>query len=170
MKIAVTDWIKYHRFQEKPGWCGPAVIQTALLASGIEVSQKVIAKHVYKDWWGSTQQIVFAYLSKYFGGIHFTQNASLSDISHHLDSGHVIIVNWWDDLDKNDKPGGHYSIIGDYDHKSQTVTLIDPSNSRTGIVLLPEKEFTKKWFDTLDVHDKTRVESWMLWLDRDTIL
>ena len=33
--------------QEKSGWCGPAVIQMALLAGGIKKSQKDIAKEVY---------------------------------------------------------------------------------------------------------------------------
>ena len=41
------NWEKLHRFQKKPGWCGPAVIQMVLLAAGIKKTQKEIVKAVY---------------------------------------------------------------------------------------------------------------------------
>ena len=165
MQISLSNWKKFHRFQENPGWCGPAVIQMALLSSGIEKTQKEIAKDVYKEWWGTTQQIMLAYLSKYFRIVNYKHNATFKDVSLHLKKGHVVVLDWWDDIDKEDLPGGHYSIAGDYNYKLKGLTLIDPSNGRIGIWTISDKEFNKKWYDTLDVHDRTRIEGWMLWID-----
>ena len=157
-------WQKFHKFQEKPGWCGPAVIQMILAAAGIEKSQTEIAKNVYKQWWGTPQQIIMAYLSKFFKTVNYKQNATFKDISFHLKKGNFIIVNWWDDLDIN-YPGGHYSIVGGYDGRKKTITLVDPSNTRQGIWERNSLEFNRKWYDTLDVHDRTWIEGWMLWVD-----
>ncbi|MGA3292035.1 MAG: C39 family peptidase [Candidatus Microgenomates bacterium] len=165
MQISIEAWKKYHRFQEKPGFCGPAVIQMVLLACGINKTQVEIARDVYKDWWGTTQQIILAYLSKFFKIVNYKHNATFKDISSHLKNGHIVILDWWDDVDKEDKADGHYSIAGDYDHKLRALTLVDPSNSRPGIWTISDNEFRKKWYDTLDVHDRTWVEGWMLWID-----
>lgn len=162
-QITLSDWKKFQRFQEKPGWCGPAVIQMTLLASGISKTQKEIAKDVYKDWWGTTQQIMLAYLSRFFKIVNYKQDAAFKDISFHLKNGHIVILDWWDDIDKEDEEGGHYSIVSDY--RSGTLTLVDPSNARNGIWTIKGIEFNKKWYDTLDVHDRTWVEGWMLWVD-----
>jgi len=165
MQIPITTWKSYHRYQEKPGWCGPAVIQMALLASGIVKTQKEIAKDVYKDWWGTSQQLILAYLSRFFKIVNYKHDATMKDISLHLKKGHIVILNWWDDIDKDDVGGGHYSIAGDYDYKLKGLTLVDPSNGRPGIWTIDGKEFDKKWYDTLDVHDRTWIEGWMLWID-----
>jgi hypothetical protein len=170
MRIKISDWKKFHKFQENPGWCGPAVIQMTLNASGINKSQKEIAEDVHKDWWGTTQQIMLAYLSRFFKIVNYKQNATFKDVSLHLKNGHIVILDWWDDIDKEDEPGGHYSIAGDYDYKSRSLTLVDPANGRQGIWTISDKEFNKKWYDTLDVHDRTWVEGWMLWVDPKTIL
>ena len=61
--------------------------------------------------------------------------------------------------------GGHYSIVGDYDSKLKNLTLVDPTNERDGIWTIKASEFNKRWYDTLDVHDRTWVEGWMLWVD-----
>lgn len=159
-----TNWKKYHRFQDKPGWCGPAVIQMVLAKTGIEKSQVEIAKDVYKKWWGTPQQMVLAYLSQFFKIVNYKQNAVFRDLSFHLKKGNIIIVNWWDDLD-GASPEGHYSIVADYNSRLKTITLVDPTNTRKGIWTIKASEFNKRWYDTLDIHDRTWVEGWMLWVD-----
>src|SRR3989304_4687645 len=109
--ISLSRWKKIHKFQEKPGWCGPAVIQMALQAAGIKQKQSVIAKAVNKPWWGTNQQIMLAYLSKFFKVVNYKHNAKAADISKHLKLGHVVILDWWDKLDE-ESPEGHYSIAG----------------------------------------------------------
>jgi hypothetical protein len=165
MQITLAKWKKLHKFQEKAGWCGPAVIQMALLACGIKKTQTEIAKEVYKDWWGTTQQIMIAYLSRFFKIVNYKQDATMKDVSTHLKMGHIVILDWWDDIDKEDEPGGHYSIAGNYDVKIRGLTLVDPSNGRPGIWTIADTEFNKNWYDTLDVHDRTWIEGWMLWVD-----
>jgi ABC-type bacteriocin/lantibiotic exporter with double-glycine peptidase domain len=157
-------WKKYHKFQEKPGWCGPAVIQMVLARVGINKSQAEITKSVYKKWWGTPQQMILAYLSKFFKIVNYKQSAALKDLSFHLKKGNIIIVNWWDDLD-GEFPEGHYSIVGDYSSKLKSITLVDPTNARSGIWTIKSTEFNKRWYDTLDTHDRTWVEGWMLWID-----
>ena len=94
-----TDFQKIFKYQEKAGWCGPAVIQMVLLAAGIKKTQKAIAKDVYKSWWGTNQAIMYSYLSRYFKKLDFKEGAKISDLKHHLDRKHLVIVNWWDDYD-----------------------------------------------------------------------
>jgi len=157
-------WKKYHRFQKKPGWCGPAVIQMVLLKCGIKKTQADIARAVYKEWWGTAQQMILAYLSKFFKIVNYKNNATFSDISFHLNKDNLVVLNWWDDFDENEQDG-HYSLAIGYDSKAGALTLADPSNERPGIWTVSEDEFRKKWYDTLDVHDRTWVEGWMLWVD-----
>ena len=135
-----------------------------LARAGINKTQFEIKKYVYKKWWGTPQQMILAYLSKFFKIVNFKQNATFKDISFHLKKGNYIIVNWWDDFDKKNQ-GGHYSIVGDYDSKLKNLTLVDPTNERDGIWTIKASEFNKRWYDTLDVHDRTWVEGWMLWVD-----
>jgi hypothetical protein len=165
MQLTMAEWKKYHKFQEKMGWCGPAVIQMALLACGINKSQNEIAKDVYKDWWGTAQQLILAYISRFFKIVNYKQDATLKDVSYHLKKGHIVILDWWDDIDTEDSGGGHYSIAADYDYKLRALTLVDPTHARPGIWTIADKEFNKKWYDTLDVHDRTWLEGWMLWID-----
>lgn len=164
---STSFWKKYHKFQEKPGWCGPAVIQMVLSAADIRKSQKEIAKDVCKEWWGTPQQMILAYLSRYFKIVNFKQDANFKDVSFHLKKGNFVILNWWDDFDVSD-PGGHYSIAVNYDNKLKALTLADPSSQRPGIWTISDKEFRQKWYDTLDVHDRTWIEGWILWVDPKT--
>jgi hypothetical protein len=159
-----ASWKKYHRFQEKPGWCGPAVIQMVLLKCGIKKTQGEISRDVYKNWWGTPQQMILAYLSRFFKIVNYKQNATLKDVSFHLNKGNIVILDWWDDFEE-DSAGGHYSIAINYDSKLRALTLADPSNDRPGIWTVADKEFNLKWYDTLDVHDRTWIEGWMLWID-----
>lgn len=165
----LNSWKKHHRFQKRAGWCGPAVIQMILAKVGRRVSQADIAKDVYKDWWGTSQQMILAYLSRFFKHVNYKENASFSDISEHLNKGDLIIVNWWDDYDENE-PGGHYSVVADYDSSINALVLADPSNERPGIWTVHEDEFRGKWYDSLDVHDKKWIEGWMLWVDPTSVI
>ena len=163
------NWEKLHRFQKKPGWCGPAVIQMVLLAAGIKKTQKEIVKAVYKEWWGTDQQLMMAYLSRFFKIVNFKNDSNFSDIEFHLNKGNVVIVDWMDDFDDGE-PAGHYSIVGDYDKKAKILTLVDPSNSRKGIWNVATVDFNKRWYDTLDIHNRTWVDGWILWVDPKSIL
>jgi hypothetical protein len=160
----VINWKKIHRFQKKAGWCGPAVIQMVLLVAGIKKKQKDIVKAVYKKWWGTDQQLMMAYLSGFFKIVNFKNNATFSDIEFHLNKGNIVVVDWMDDFDDGE-PGGHYSIVGDYDKKAKMLTLIDPSNARDGIWNISTRDFNPRWYDTLDLHNRTWVDGWMLWVD-----
>ncbi len=160
----MISWKALHRFQKKPGWCGPAVIQMVLLAVGIKKTQKQIAKAVYKAWWGTDQQLMQAYLSKFFKIVNHKNGAIFADIEQHLNKGNIVVVDWMDDLDDGE-PGGHYSIVADYDKKAKMLTLADPSNAREGIWHISNKDFNKRWYDTLDLHNRTWVDGWMLWVD-----
>lgn len=162
-------WKKYHRYQRKPGFCGPAAIQIVLAKAGIRKSQHEIARYVYKEWWGTAQQMILAYLSKFFKIVNYKHDATFADITFHLNKGNIIVVNWWDDFDENEQ-GGHYSVVGDYDSKLGALTLVDPSNERPGIWTISENEFRDKWYDTLDVHDRTWIAGWMLWVDPKSII
>ena len=165
MNKKVIFWKKIHRYQEKPGWCGPAVIQMVLLASGIKKTQKDIARDVYKPWWGTNQQMLLSYLSRFFKLVNFKKNSSISDINFHLKKGNYIIVNWWDDLCVNIEPDGHYCIVADYNQKKRTLILADPTVLRSGLWEIKTKDFIKKWWDSLDIHGRTWIDGWMLWVD-----
>ena len=164
IKMEKSQWKKVLRFQEKPGWCGPAVIQMALLSAGIKKTQKEIAKDVYHEWWGTGQNITLAYLSRFFKLVNFKINGTISDINYHLKKGHLVIIDWWDDLDGDD-PDGHYSLVVEYDKKEKNLTLLDPYNARDGIWKMDVKELNDRWYDFLDVHGNTWVDGWMLWVD-----
>ena len=154
---------KILRYQQKPGWCGPAAIQMALAAGGIRKPQKDIARAVYKSWWGTTQQAIFAYLSKYFKRLNFRENSKLADVRYHLAKRHIVMVNWWDDFIPEDIDG-HYTLLVGYSQKTKKVKLVDPLSER-GIWKMPIKDFRDRWYDKLDVQNKTWIEGWMLWLD-----
>jgi hypothetical protein len=162
------DWKKIHRFEEKRGWCGPATIQMILAAAGIEKPQEEIAKFVDLDWWGTTQNITVAYLSKFFDNLGFEQDASVKDIENHLKKGHLVIVDWWDNLDEG-KPEGHYSLAGGIDREKKTITLVDPYPQRKGIWEMSIREFEDRWFDTLDVRDRIRINSFLIWVDPSSV-
>lgn len=136
-----------------------------LLAAGIKKSQKEIAKDTYQPWWGTNHLTIMGYLSQFFKIVNYKHNAKLTDIKSHLQKKHLVIVNWWDDFNKDDEEGGHYSVAVNYDTKTKILTLADPTSERSGIWEIEGKEFNKRWYDTLDMHNRTWVEGWMLWVD-----
>jgi hypothetical protein len=165
MKIPLTVWKKNHVFQEKPGWCGPAICQMIFKVAHMRKTQAEIAKDIYKPWWGTGQSLLFAYLSRYFALVNFKNNGKITDISRHLNKGHIVIVNWWDNLEESEEADGHYSLAIAYNPITKKLILADPSNTRKGIWTIGMKEFDKRWYDYLDVHTKTWTEGWMVWLD-----
>lgn len=155
------NYRKIFRFQQKSGWCGPAVIHMAMVAGGFAISQAKIAKEVFLPWWGTPQNVIFAYLSQYFGEIDFKYRSQIADIKKHLAKGEIIIVDWWDDLDPTDIEG-HYSLIFDYLPRTEKFVVGDPQR---GITKMKASEFAKRWYDFLDVGRKKRIDGWMLWLN-----
>ena len=141
-----------------------AVIQMILASQDIKKTQQEIARAVYKEWWGTDQQLMMGYLSRFFQIVNFKTDAIFADINYHLQKGNIVVVDWMDDFDEG-VPAGHYSIAGDYDTKAKMLTLIDPTNARSGIWNISTKDFNPRWYDTLDVHDRTWVNGWMLWVD-----
>ncbi|MEK7498133.1 MAG: C39 family peptidase [Patescibacteria group bacterium] len=166
--IDLATWTKLHKFQKKPGWCGPAVLQMVFAAAGIRKTQRELAKAVYKEWWGSHTALMFAYLTRFFKTVNYKANGTFSDIEEHLAAGHIVIVDWWDNLDVNGGESGHYSIVIDYKKSKGILTLADPTNERKGIWEISTKEFNPRWYDTLDVHGKKWTDGWMLWVDPDS--
>lgn len=162
-KLGKKSWKKLLRHQQKAGWCGPAVIQMVLASSGRRLTQAKIAKDVFLPWWGTTQDAIYAYLSKFFTELNFKKDSTLSDLTYHLERGHIIIVNWWDDLDPEDADG-HYTLLLDYAPEKRKVTLGDPSSGR-GIWKMDSKEFNNHWYDSLDERGKKWVAGWMLWVN-----
>lgn len=154
---------KNFEFQKKPGWCGPAVINIILKSVGIKKTQSQIAKKVFKEWYGTSQGLLVAYLSKYFKKLNYKKNASISNIKKYLKNNYIVVVDWWDDLD--DLPAdGHYCIVLKLDHKF--ITLLDPSNSRNGKTKMSHFEFKNRWYDTVDVNkDKLWEDRWLMWVD-----
>jgi len=153
-------------FQEEEGWCGVACVQMALDAVGVTVSQSEIAKDIYLEWWGSPQQLVLAYLSRYFKAVNYKHNSTIHDVSFHLNKGNIVIVNFWDDFLDGEEGDGHYSVVAEC--KKGIITLIDPSLERDGIWAVPTKIFKHAWFDTIETQNKLYVEGWILWIDPNT--
>ena len=168
MKIKSNlNWERIHRFQKKEGWCGPAVIQMILLSGGIRKTQRSIAQAVYKEWWGTDQQMIVAYLSKFFNHISYKSNARISDIKRKLKKNYVILVDWWDDFDASD-PDGHYTLVIGYDTEKEKIKMADPSNERKGIWEMDKEEFKKRWYDSLDTQGRKCISGWMLWVDPES--
>jgi ABC-type bacteriocin/lantibiotic exporter with double-glycine peptidase domain len=160
----MLNWKRLHRYQKKPGWCGPAVIQMILLAVGINKSQESIEKDVNLSWWGTTEDITIAYLSQYFTSLGYKNNSTLRDITSHINKGNIVILDWWDDLSQGE-PDGHYSIAASFDSKSKRLTLVDPSAIRRGVWSLKYGEFKKRWYGYLDVNRKLILNRFLIWVD-----
>jgi ABC-type bacteriocin/lantibiotic exporter with double-glycine peptidase domain len=162
------NWKKIHRFQETPGWCGPAIVQMILLTKGHKISQKDIARAIYKKWWGTSQTLLTAYLSKYFNDLGYKYHCNIRNIKNQILKGNIVIVNWWDDLDGS-TPDGHYSLVTGFNN-NKTIELCDPSKSRKGIWNMEVKEFKKRWYDTSDLVGKNKVYKWMAWINPNSYL
>lgn len=158
------SWEKIYHAQKKSGWCGPAVVQMVLAYAGIRKSQKTIAKDIYFPWWGTTNHALIAYLSHFFKKHGSQSNSSINELEKHLKNKHLIIVNWWDDIDSKTTPDGHYSLVISIDLVKKEITLADPSRSR-GIWSLKITDFEKNWYDYLDTQKQKLEKNWFLWLD-----
>lgn len=140
----------------------------ALLAAGIKKTQGQIAKDVYNPFWGTTHEIMLAYFSRYFESYGHSYKSNFGKISSHLKKGHILIINWWDNIGLG-AADGHYCILADYDNTSGFLTLVDPSVNRD-IWKISEEDFYKRWYDFLDLNKKIKAERWLLWVDPKTKL
>ena len=154
-----------HYVRQEDGWCGPAVLKMVLSAVGIAKTQAEIVADTNISWWGVDTSIMIAYLSRFFSELGFLTGAAIEDIEKHLNKGHFVIVDWWDDLDvdPNDPPDGHYSIVAGVDRGQGTVKLIDPSHR--GIWDMKLSDFDSHWYDYLDVNQKIPQSRWFLRLN-----
>lgn len=148
---------------DRDGWCGPAIVNIALAAVGIRKSQESIMRHVYMPRFGTTQDSLFAYLSQYFRKVGFKTNARLRHVRYHLSRGHIVIVNWWDDLDEDDEDDGHYTIVQSVHCNGQKMRMIDPSDR--GIWDIKTRVFLNRWYDYLDARNSKRLDRWLMWMD-----
>jgi hypothetical protein len=153
------DWEKHHVISPFSGWCGPATIKTIFNVYGIKKSIFEIAWHVWKPWYGSCYILMVAYLKKYFSLTNY-KFGNISDISAHLKSGHVVILNFWD----GDKDGdGHYAIVAGYENK--ILEMIDSSSGRDWQYGMSIKELRKVWYDTITLDNSLWHEGLIIWLD-----
>lgn len=160
----VIDWKKLY-VRQQDGWCGPAVIQTVLVAGGIAKTQQEIYRDVQLPWWGTARDVMFAYFSRFFSSVFMKEQATIEDLAACLASRRVVVVEWWDDLndDPNDPPDGHYSVVSSVNRNDGTLTLVDPSYR--GIWEMGIADFEARWYDYLDVNHQHRAERWMLCVD-----
>ncbi len=151
------DWEKHHAFMPFNGFCGPAVIKIIFSATGIRKSIWEISLWTWKWWYGCANQLLIAYLSKFYSLVNFKLNGKISDIASHLKAGHIVIVNFWDN------GVGHYAIISEY--KKHLLTFVDPSRERNWKYVMTTSTFKEIWYDTLNVDDSLYHEGLLIWID-----
>lgn len=152
---------------EHSGWCGQAVASMTLAAVGVRISQRAIGRHIYMPGFGTTQQALFAYLSKYFQRVGFKENSRLRHLRSHLSRGHIVIVSWWDDLEDNDYDNGHYTLVQSIHHNGARIRMIDPTEDRR-FWDIKTRVFLRRWYDYLDVHNTKRLDRWLMWIDPES--
>jgi hypothetical protein len=114
-----------------------------------------IALYTWKPWYGVPYSILVGYLDRFFYLVNYRTNASISDISKHLNLNHIVIVNFWDTDD------GHYAIVSKC-VKGQ-ITFVDSSRERNWQYTMSTKEFKEKWWDTLT--NSIWHEKLVIWID-----
>lgn len=116
---------------------------------------------------GTTQHSLFAYLSKFFGRIGFKEDARFQHVRYHLSRGHIVIVNWWDDLEEGAGDDGHYTLVQSIRSDGSSIRMIDPCEYR-GIWNIKTRAFLKRWYDYLDVQNTKRLDRWFMWIDPES--
>lgn len=116
---------------------------------------------------GTTQHALFAYLSKYFRRIGFKERSRLRHVRYHLSRGHIVIVNWWDDLEEDCGDDGHYTLVQSIRADGSTIRMVDPIEDR-GIWNIKTRVFLDRWYDYLDVHNSKRLDRWLMWIDPES--
>lgn len=149
------------------GWCGQAVVCMTLAAVGIRKSQQSISRHIYMPGFGTTQHSLFAYLSKFFTRLGFKEGARLRHVRYHISRGHIVIVNWWDDLEEGDGDDGHYTLVQSVRSDGSTIRMIDPIEER-GFWNMHTRMFLQRWYDYLDVQQSKRLDRWLMWIDPES--
>lgn len=124
------------------GWCGPASLEIALRALGIEVNQEAIAT-VFDDIeeglsWDDMQRIAGAYGCPTFRD----WEASYENLAIVFNETSLpIIVAWMSDRDG--EPGAHYSVVKHID--AQSIILADPEYE--DYVMYSRDSWMKRWYD-----------------------
>ncbi len=162
-----------HKFQEKSGWCGPAVWQMAHIAGGDKVtSQEQIAKDIhYDESWGTTLTNMINYANEKFSDRGFKVNSKIEDMEKALNEGKFIIANFM--AEDVIGTGGHYAVVTAIDKQNNTISMADPSTAprkdgKKGVYQMNIDEFEKNWFDYAtpeDEDNKVPTRGWFLWVD-----
>jgi hypothetical protein len=160
------NWSRYHKFMPKDGLCGPTTLWMVLHACEIRIPLWLISFYVYKKWWGTPPQLFIAYLSKYFGLVNYKLNATITDISKHLEAGHICIINFWAGKNDENEGEGHYAIASRY--KNKVLEIIDSSKEIDWKYGMTAKELRKVWYDTLTLDNKLWHEGLLIWFDPKT--
>lgn len=169
-------WREIHQRQKESGWCAAASIYLILKYAqklsenkGKNVklpTEEEIYKAVNIDWFGSTNGISVAYLSRFFSDMGQKTNASFDDLFDHLKKENIIIVDWTDDSPPP-PPEGHYCILAGYDKNKNMLTFVDTSRDGRDIWECSASEFDKKWFDHEGMQEQNdlKVNRWFMWIN-----
>lgn len=187
-----SRWLKVHKRQTKEGRCGAATLYLvlsyaeAVLNKNLDIpGEDKIHSEINVEWFGAPNGICAAYLSRFFSEIGYKSGSTIDDLYFHLSKGHVLIVDWWDDLPWPGDPersdplpnpegayfpdvaDGHYSIVGGVNPDKNTITLIDPSGSGRDVWDCDLNVFESKWFDYEGMQNNPglKVAKWFMWVD-----
>lgn len=123
------------KLHEKPGWCGPGVIQRIADYEEMAFSQFELAEMMGTTNEEGTSQENMLKGAKQIGLEAFpVKGLGIEELSTLLDN-HYIIVDWMDGEDDNED--GHYSILEKVEDGK--VYLKDAE--------MTAEEFEKKWYD-----------------------
>jgi ABC-type bacteriocin/lantibiotic exporter with double-glycine peptidase domain len=151
------DWAKHFKHQDNDSYCGNAVVQMVLDTIGVQEKQQDIARKIFKPWYGTASDLIWGYLSKYFGVVDYLDHMFIDDLTYCLDKNYIVVVH----LDE-----GHYCIVIEYNKKS--ITIVDPHKEENGIDIIDIEDFKKRWYTTMKFRDKIYAGGWMLWVDPES--
>ncbi|MDE1924642.1 MAG: C39 family peptidase [Patescibacteria group bacterium] len=133
-----------HAHQINNYYCGPAILQMVLAAHGMRQTQKKLAKLAgTNSRIGTSTRGMIQALDSFNLEVASGNKKNLADIRQELAKGSIIIVaytelHWqW----------GHYAIVLGY--KGKNIHLLDPTERLGTVIVLPAKEFDKRWKDPM---------------------
>jgi len=128
--------------QQEANFCGPASLEIALRALGIEADQDTIVKTVDNIEDGMSWQEMENAVRLYGCGALRSKEASYDNLLDvHYETGLPIIVAWMSDRDG--ESGAHFSVVKRMNLRS--ITLADPEYQ--DFVTYLSVEFIEKWKD-----------------------
>lgn len=134
----MTRILKVPILRQTPSYCGPSSLRMVLAYSGVNASEKEIAKAsgARKKIGTSAKGLVKA-AKRYGFSARVKDNAKISDIQDCLSKGIPPIVNWF----STDE--GHYSVVTRVERRH--IFLNDPEKARKRKIGL--RTFENCWFD-----------------------